>query len=130
MLRIGNVYEIINELGIRPSDILDDDVIVFVEGESDVEIFKEFAEKLKPTLNVCFIDSEGFGSMDYYANEKITRSKRLQIPVFIVFDGDTETDSKKKAQKEKIFDKIQLPLERIKTLDKLKIEDYLLIPRQ
>lgn len=42
-----NVYKVIEELGIKPSDIFDDDVVIFVEGEADVGIFKAFVATLK-----------------------------------------------------------------------------------
>ena len=124
-----NVYRIIEELGVRPSDIFDDDVVIFVEGKSDVGIFQEFVKKLKPNSKTGFIDAESWTSMGYYANAKILQSKKVKIPVFVVFDGDTENGEKRRKIKERLVNELDLPSTHIKTLSKNSIEDYLLVPR-
>lgn len=130
----GNVYKVIEELGIKPSDIFDDDVVIFVEGESDVRIFKAFIATLKRSnkykklrdLKIGFIDSEGWKSMKYYANAKILHSKIVEIPVFVVFDGDTEREEE---IKKRLVKELDLDESHIKTLTKNSIENYLLVPR-
>lgn len=124
-----NVYEIINELGVKPSDFFDDDKIIFVEGPTDQSIFSTLRKKLDGAIKINFIDTEGFNNMDYFANAKIIRSNKFKIPVFVIFDGDTETDAKKKEKKQKVIDKLGLSPDKILTLSKNTIENYLLIPR-
>ena len=124
-----NIYRIIEELGVKPGDIFDDDVLVFVEGSSDVGIFQEFTKKLKLNLKIGFIDSEGYGNMHYYANAKILQSRRVKIPVFVIFDGDTERRKKHKEIKRRLEKELDIPEDHIITLNKNSIEDYILIPR-
>jgi len=132
-----NVYKVIEELGVRPSDIFDDDVVVFVEGVSDVGVFKAFVETLKKTdkykelrdFKIGFIDSESWTNIKYYANAKILRSKNVNIPVFVIFDGDTERGEKREKVKKRLVEELNLDESHIKTLTKNSIEEYLLIPR-
>lgn len=67
--------------------------------------------------------------MKYYANAKILRSKIVEIPIFVVFDGDTERGEERKEIKKRLVKELNLDESHIKTLTKNSIEDYLLIPR-
>jgi len=121
-----NVYRIIEELGVKPSDILDFDTIVFVEGKYDVAIFEGFKLiLLKGKENIGFIDSGGWTNMQYFANAKTLRSLRPERNIFVIFDGDTD---KHKKIKERLLKELNLKEENIITLPEPQIEAYLLVP--
>lgn len=120
-----NIDIIVNELGVKPSDFFEDDKVVFVEGITDVSIFSTVYKKINGTSKINFIDTEGFNNMDYYANAKIIRTKKINIPIFAIFDGDTE----RKKNKQKTIEELNIPKEHAITLSKNSIENYLLIPR-
>ncbi|MBI2938382.1 MAG: AAA family ATPase [Thaumarchaeota archaeon] len=123
----GNVNRIIDELGIKPADILDYDTVVFVEGQDDVKIFNAWARRFKSSGNIGFIDTEGWNNMEYYANARILGSRRIKVTPFVIFDGDTE-DGKLKDVKDKLVKQLDLREENINTLKADSIEDYLLVP--
>ena len=102
------------------------DVIVFVEGITDAKVFEKFAKKLVPQHKIVFMEVEGFTNMHYYSEAKLTKS--LNIPTFVIFDGDTSTIERKRKIKNKLVELISLPEEHIITLKKNSIEDYLLVP--
>lgn len=103
------------------------EAIVFVEGPTDERIFKEFAKKIYPESGISFVDSEGFANTPDYPDAKISRL--LQKPLFVVFDGDTDTIPEKKRRKDALLGRISLPESNIIVLKKNSIEDYILIPR-
>ncbi len=41
--------------------------------------------------------------MDYYANARILKSRNVKVEVFAAFDGDTESDEKRKKIKERLI---------------------------
>ncbi|MEM2146757.1 MAG: AAA family ATPase [Candidatus Jordarchaeaceae archaeon] len=121
-----NVYRIIDELGVKPSDILDFDTIVFVEGKCDVKIFDGFKlTLLKSEDNIGFVDAGGWTSMEYFANAKILGSLKPPRRIFVVFDGDTERNKK---IKERLLNELNVKDENIITLKETQIEAYLLVP--
>jgi len=124
-----DVQRVIEELGIRPSDVFDDDIVVFVEGPDDVRIFSAFAKKLASSTRISFIDAEGCNSMAYYANARVLMSKRLKIALFVIFDGDTEKEAWMDKIKSRLLKQLNLDPKRIVTLNRTSIEDYLLVPR-
>lgn len=125
-----NIYRLIDELGVRSSDIFDFDTLVFVEGDDDVKIFKAISKQfIKSTdLVVEFVNSEGWNSMAYYANARVLKSRKVKVDIFAVFDGDTEADEKNKKIKERLISDLKIEQDHIITLKKHSIESYLLIP--
>lgn len=127
----SNVGRIIDELGIRPADLLEYDSVVFVEGQDDVKIFGAWAGILAKSseYNVGFIEAQGWNNMDYYANARVLQSKRIRLTPYVVFDGDTEKDEKRRPIKEKLLKELKLPQGNIFTLQQNSIEDYLAVPQ-
>lgn len=124
-----NVHQVIEELGVKPSDFFGDDVVVFVEGPDDIRILRAFAKKLASSTRISFIDAEGWNSMAYYANARVLMSKRLKIPLFVVFDGDTEDKPRMDKIKSRLLKQLEVDPECVVTLSKTSIEAYLLVPR-
>lgn len=126
----ANMARIIEELGIRASDILDYDSVTFVEGQSDVKIFHTFARRFAKNTDMIlgFIDSEGWNNMAYYANARVLKSRKVKFDVFAIFDGDTEREEKNKEIKKRLIEELKLAEDHIVTLQKSSIEAYLLVP--
>jgi hypothetical protein len=99
--------------------------IVFVEGETDALVLKEYASRLFPRVKIYFVDIEGYTNYQYYIEAKITRE--LKIPCYLILDGDTT--QAKKADIIKRLGQLSLGKEFIYTLRKNSIEDYLLKSR-
>ena len=126
----ASINRLIEELGIRASDVFDYDNLVFVEGDDDVKIFQALSKQLlkQRDVSVGFLDSEGWNNMAYYANARILKSRKANIEVFAVFDGDTEADEKRKNIKVKLTSELKIPEDHIMTLTQSSIESYLLVP--
>jgi predicted ATPase len=126
----ANMARIIEELGIRASDILDYDSVTFVEGQQDVKIFQTFARRLAKNTDVLlgFLDAEGWNNMSYYANARVLKSRKIKFDVFAIFDGDTEKEEKRKEIKKRLVEELKLSEDHIITLKKSSIEAYLLVP--
>jgi predicted ATP-dependent endonuclease of OLD family len=122
-----HVNQIIIELGVSPGDYFESDGVIFVEGNSDCQVFKDFWEKLYPRKKVKFLDTEGFTNMDYYANVKVLESSRVSIDSFVIFDGDTLKNPKKKKHRDEVVKRIKLKKEKILTISEHSIESYLLV---
>jgi hypothetical protein len=74
------------------------------------------------------LDSEGWNNMAYYANARILKSRRVNVRVFAVFDGDTEADEKRRKVKDKLASELRIGEDHIITLKQSSIESYLLVP--
>lgn len=127
VLSSENVVEVIEQLGIRPSDSLDYDMIIFVEGPYDADIYRVFAKKMNIDANsFCYIPTEGWTSMKYYANASILQKRRVKPNIIAVFDGDIDKKPTAKREKEKMLTKMNIPEENIFSLSLGEIECYLL----
>jgi predicted ATP-dependent endonuclease of OLD family len=99
--------------------------LVFVEGETDLLVFKTFKDKIRPNERIYFIEIEGFTNYKYYAESKIT--KKLKIPTYLIFDGDIRQTKKKRIINN--LNRLSIPTNHIYTLRKNSIENYLLNPK-
>ncbi len=88
---------VIDELGIKPDDILANKGIIFVEGKDDKAIFEILLEKiekgLKEKINV--IDAGKCQDLKFYANAELLINNRFNTPTLIVRDTDTKESSKR-----------------------------------
>jgi predicted ATP-dependent endonuclease of OLD family len=116
------------ELGIRLSSLFMFDRLVFVEGQSDEDILREWASTLEINFsqaNVGFIAMGGVRNFAHFATEEILSflTKR-QVKMWFLIDRDEKEDSE--------ISKLQNRLEHkaiIKVLHKREIENYLVYPR-
>jgi len=119
-----DAQKIIEELGICPSDFLDHALIVFVEGEYDVEIYKTFAKKTNfNSEDICYIPTDGWKNMDYHANASVLEKRNVCPKIIAIFDGDTEQN---RHEKNRMLHRMHVRKENIITLTKKEIECYLL----
>ena len=92
--RINGLKEIIEELGIRPSDILFfADRILFVEGKSEEIVIPVFAKKLGIDLkDVAIIPVEGKDKARLHL-ETWVRTTRNMCPLFLLLDNDARKEA-------------------------------------
>lgn len=100
--------------------------VVFVEGETDRLVFEALARTLRVKRRALFLDAEGWTNMEYYANAKI--AAKLGRRITVIFDGDTELKKLEKIKKV-LVSRLRLSPDRVVTLSKMSIEQYLLVPR-
>jgi hypothetical protein len=98
--------------------------IVFVEGETDEFVFREFSGKICPGVKVSFLDIEGYTNYRFYVEAKITNE--LRIPLYLIFDGDTRAGRKESLENQ--FAKLSIGKRHVYTLKGNSVENYLLNP--
>lgn len=115
------------------NDLMDEDLnknlagnkaLIFVEGVTDLIVFQKFLDMLYPKQSVFFMDIEGFTNYRYYAESRFIQE--LRIPAYLIFDGDTRQEDKKKAID---YLRLSMPSSRIYTLNQNSIENYILNPK-
>lgn len=122
------VGEIIEELGIRQSDFFDSDVVTFVEGPADEQVFETFAERLHEDSRIPFIAMDGCQNVKYYATAKILTSRSVKIKPVAIFDKDIEKEDEHRKMIEELKKDFAIKDEDVIHLEKNSIEDYLLNP--
>lgn len=101
--RISELKEVIEELGIRPSDILFfANRILFVEGKTEEVVIPVFAKKLDIDLkDVAIIPVEGKNKARLHL-ETWMRTTRNMCPLFLLLDKDAEEEVKELKKKKLI----------------------------
>jgi len=131
-----NVRRVIDELGIRPSDVLESDALVFVEGESDEKVFKAWYDTLRTCtgnedmarIHCLFLGVWGLANLPFYLDSKILKSRRLQPGIFHIVDGDVHDTPEKEQQWKRTRALLPSPDDLIYELRNGTIlEDYLLV---
>lgn len=120
--------QIPKELGIRLSSLFMFDRLVFVEGQSDEDIFREWASKLGINFsqaNVGFISMGGVRNFAHFATEAILSflTKR-QVKIWFLIDRDEKEDSEVVELQNRLGNNAEL-----RVLKKREIENYLICPR-
>lgn len=104
--------QVVQLLGIKPSDSLSSDAVVFVEGITDSTVFRVFLEKIIESENlprgplVSFVPVDGWNKMTFTISVRILKSKFVRTHAYAIVDGDTWRQSE-------IFHKIQNSFENI-----------------
>ena len=131
-----NVRRVIDELGVRPSDVLESDALVFVEGESDEKAFKAWYATLRTCggneemarIHCSFLGVWGLSNLPFYLDSKILKSRRLQPGIFHIVDGDIHESPDKERQWKRTRALLPCPDDHIYELrDGTILEDYLLV---
>ncbi|MGO8702091.1 MAG: AAA family ATPase [Limisphaerales bacterium] len=122
----AEAFEVIEQLGVKPSFNFEADAIVFVEEEGHVPIFEAWAKKFPFQVKVQFLDAEGAETLQYYANSRIAQSKFVNTLVFAVFGNGSEMASRSRGT---IVEQLQLPPEQVVTTDFPQLEGCLLDPK-
>ncbi len=82
------------DLGIRPSDVLYSDAVLLVEGESDVEFYREMALKMgfAEIEFVSIIPTGGVPREKHHLEMWSEISKKTRLPVFLLLDADAKRE--------------------------------------
>ena len=118
-----SAYEVIEQLGVKPSFSFEAEAIVFVEQADHVPIFEAWAAKFGFHVKVQFLDAEGACTLHYFANTRIALSNFVHTLVFAVFGNGSEMASR---TKKAIVEQLELPPEQVVTTDFPEVEGYLL----
>lgn len=131
----ASARHIIEDLGIQPSDILNKNHIIFVEGNDDKILIEELIHKITKNTTIfenqiAILDIGGFDKMEFYANANILTKNNVKSNYWIIVDSDGE-DAKKR--RERIVRKskingIELQIDSIFVLNHYAIESYFLDP--
>lgn len=91
---------VIDELGIKPDDILTHKGIIFVEGKDDKAVFEILLEKIEEGLSekINVIDAGKCQDLKFYANAELLINNRFNTPTLIVRDTDTKESSKRREE--------------------------------
>ena len=81
---------ILDELGIRPSDIFLADYLIFVEGPTEVKLFRELFNNFQEfkDYNVAFLHMGGGGNVKHFLEEGVKELYRINRNIAIILDGD------------------------------------------
>ena len=87
-----SMKKVVNLLGIRPSDSLGADVVVFVEGKTDTKVFRAFEDLLLgnriPLNRVSYIGVGGWTNMKFVLSIELLKSKFVRSRAIAITDGD------------------------------------------
>lgn len=81
---------VIDELGIRPDDILYSKGIIFVEGKDDIEVISELIRKIDESIidKINIIQAHSCENLKFYANAELLINTNFSVPVIILRDAD------------------------------------------
>lgn len=120
--------EIPQELGIRLSSLFMFDRLIFVEGQSDEDIIREWASTLGINLsqaNVGFIHMGGARNFAHFATETtLSFLTKRQIQMWFLIDRDEKEDYEVSNLQKILGQKAT-----VKVLQRREIENYLICPR-
>jgi len=93
--RIGELKEILAEIGARPSDILFfKDRILFVEGKTEEIVLPAFAGRLNLDLkDTAIVPVEGKSRARAYLKTLVEMTRGM-MPIFVILDKDAQEDMK------------------------------------
>ncbi len=118
----------LNTLGVRNSDILFSDAVLFVEGKSDRDILKVWAETLGVSLDAQGTSILLVESTEAAVRDTKTRSELLQqlsqattVPHRILLDRDERPEAELKALRGVLGESVHV-------LARRELENYLLVP--
>ena len=131
------VSNIVEELGVQISDILNKQAVLFVEGKDDSLLFTSLIDKIAferglgsdySAKNIDIIQTDGFDKMSFYANAQILHKDFVQAPYWIVTDSDGETveDRTEGFIQRGALNGIELENKQLKILSEYAIESYFL----
>jgi hypothetical protein len=122
---VADAYEVIEQLGVKPSFSFEAEAIVFVEDDEDVPIYEAWSRKFGFKIKVQFLGIEGASTLHYFANTRIALSKFVHTLVFAVFRANA-ADQQRGAVRAKVIQQLDLPAEQLITLDMPELAGYLL----
>ena len=116
---------VIDELGIKPDDILYSKGIIFVEGKDDIEVISELIRKIDESIidKINIIQAHSCENLKFYANAELLINTNFSVPVIILRDADIKSPD---FLKDNLYNEIALTLldePQYTNLDKNELED-------
>ncbi|SFB25622.1 MULTISPECIES: ATP-dependent endonuclease [unclassified Bacillus (in: firmicutes)] len=133
----ASAENIIDELGIQITDILNKNAVVFVEGKDDSILFKQLIDKIAENKGygvhftdrqIDIIQTDGFDKMCFYANAKILHKDAVRTPFWVITDSDgVNVEDRKRFLIDKgLSNGVRLLSDQLKVLTEYAIESYFL----
>lgn len=134
------VSNIVEELGVQISDILNKQAVLFVEGKDDSLLFSNLIDKIAierglgsdfSVKNIDIIQTDGFDKMSFYANAQILHKDFVKAPYWIITDSDGENveDRAEGFIERGNMNGIKICKEQLIILEEYAIESYFLDPQ-
>lgn len=100
---------VIDELGIKPDDILYSKGIVFVEGKDDIEVISELIRKIDENMvdKINIIQAHSCENLKFYANAELLINTNFSVPVVILRDADIKNPD---VLKDNLYSEVALTL--------------------
>ena len=100
---------VIDELGIKPDDILYSKGIIFVEGKDDIDVISELIRKIDNNMveKINIIQTHSCNNLKFYANAELLINTNFNVPVLILRDADIE---KPDILKDNLYNEVVLTL--------------------
>ncbi|MEK5101032.1 AAA family ATPase [Cytobacillus sp. FSL M8-0252] len=135
----ASVENIVQELGVQISDILNKQAVIFVEGKDDSRLFSLLINKIAKQKGletnfaekyIDMIQTDGFDKMSFYANAQILHKDAVKTPYWVITDSDGEyiEDRKKDLMEKGKANGLNIREEQFKILSEYAIESYFLAP--
>ncbi len=121
----AQAHDAIDHLEVRPSFDFTADALVFVEELDDLPLYQAWVRKHPLGARVQFVDAEGADTLHYYANTRVALSKHVDTLVYVVFGALAGQDDRTRRGKQRLVEQLELPPNRIVTLDVGEVESYL-----
>jgi predicted ATPase len=119
----ATAFDVIEQLGVKPSFSFEAGAIVFVESSDQMPIFEAWAKNFECGVKVQFLDAEGGCTLHYLANARIAMSHFVHTMVFAVFGNGSEISSQ---SKKIIVEQLELPPDQVIITDFPELEGYLM----
>ncbi len=133
----SNAGFVLSELGVHPSDLLDFDALVFVEGETDAKVYDAWMEasrraSLSPQSiqgRALFVGVRGLTNLPFYLDSQLLKARVVKPNVYHIVDGDVLTDEATQSQWKLVRTHLPVAEENTFMLPEGRVlEDYLLVP--
>ena len=100
---------VIDELGIKPDDILYSKGIIFVEGKDDIEVISELIRKIDESIidKINIIQAHSCENLKFYANAELLINTNFSVPVLILRDADIK---KPEELKDNLYEEVAFTL--------------------
>ena len=100
---------VIDELGIKPDDILYSKGIIFVEGKDDIEVISELIRKIDESIidKINIIQAHSCENLKFYANAELLINTNFSVPVLILRDADIK---KPEVLKDNLYEEVAFTL--------------------
>ncbi|MDB6055699.1 MAG: hypothetical protein JWN25_3222 [Verrucomicrobiales bacterium] len=121
-----DVFDVIEQLAVKPSFSFESDAIVFVEDADAVAIYEALAKKYNFHVRIQFLDAEQGNTLHFHANAQVALSRYVHTLVYAIFDSDTELDVEQEKIRNRTVEQLKLPPGQVVTLDASEVEVYLL----